>query len=587
MAAVAKSLGKRKLEEIEKSEKDVRSKPILHIDTSNEGNGESIIKRHRTKRSPRRHIELVSPKFSANNPAGVVLSVDNVIFLSEESEKHHALTFDEITLSDQPVDFRPDEVTLATHISTNIQITGCGIMSAAMDTVTEKELALAMAKMGGIGILHRNLPPEEQAAQLKWVRLKIHFGGMVDHPITFSPNVPFSVFQKQSKAWPFTSFPIVNSDNKMLGLITRDQVEFIEDTNPTLAEVMIPIDKLVSADSNTTGAEAYAIMSKQKVKKLPIVNKDGILEGMYVWGDVKNDHRKRTRFSLDEDGHFLVGAAIGVGEEGLRRAALLVEAGCKLLVIDSSHGACKAVKDMVIALKEKFGSKVDVIAGNIASYASAQYLLQGDAIPDGLKVGIGPGSICTTRQVTGHGVPQVTAIFEVWCAVRDFGQKTGIYIPITADGGIRTSGDIVKCFAVGASAVMVGSMFAGTVESPGKLVEKGGRKYKTIRGMGSRGAMNERQGSRDRYIATNKKQTADSLTQAQAEKMVPEGVSGLVQCKGTVEHLMNQLCGGVQSGLAHSGGKDINLFRQNCKIWTQSFAGMAEGKPHNITDIAD
>jgi len=282
-----------------------------------------------------------------------------------------------------------------------------------------------------------------------------------------------------------------------------------------------------------------------------------------------------------------VGAAIGVGQEGIRRAEMLFEAGCKLMVIDSSHGACKAVKDLIITLKGKFGSKVDIIAGNIASYASAKYLLQGDAIPDGLKVGIGPGSICTTRQVTGHGVPQVTAIFEVWKAVRDYGRISGVYLPIIADGGIRQSGDIVKCLAVGASAVMLGSALAGTKESPGQLIEKAGRKYKAIRGMGSRGAMNQRQGSRDRYIATNKKQTTDSLTKAQAEKMVPEGVEGLVQCKGTVEQVLNQMLGGVQSGLAHSGGKDINTFRKNAKIWFQSFAGMVEGKPHNITDVHD
>lgn len=533
------------------------------------------------------YYKLVSPKFSAKHPAGVCLSVENEIFLDRQSEKHVAMTFDEVTLSDRPVEFRPDEVSLDTHVSTHIKLSGCGIMSAAMDTVTEKELALSMAKMGGIGIIHRNLPPEEQAEQLKWVRLKIHFGGMVDKPITFPPSTPFSEFQRRSKAWPFTSFPIVDEKNKMLGLITRDQIEFIEDTNPTLGEVMIPIEKLVIADSLVTGGEAYKIMSSQKVKKLPVVNKDGVLRGLYVWNDVKNDQRKRRSFSLDKDGHFLVGAAVGVGTEGKRRAKLLFEAGCKLMVIDSSHGACKAVKDTVIHIKETYGSKVDVIAGNIASYESARYLLDGDSIPDGLKVGIGPGSICTTRQVTGHGVPQITALFEVWKAVRDYGKKTGVYIPIIADGGIRTSGDIVKCLAVGASGVMVGSVFAGTIESPGKLVEKAGRKYKTIRGMASRGAMNERQGSRDRYFATAKKHTTDSLTKAQAEKMVPEGVEGLVQCKGSVEQVMNQLTGGVQSGLAHSGGKDIKSFRKNAKLWYQSFAGMAEGKPHNITDVTD
>jgi len=566
----------------EKMENGEEKEPFINgsLKTSPEDEGSSMTR-------PGDHLKLLSPNFSSINPLGSNLSIDNEILLSEQAEKRHALTFDEVTLADNPVDFRPDEVSLETHISKHIRLSGGGIMSAAMDMVTEKELALAMAKMGGIGILHRNISPQEQALQLKWVRLKIHFGGMVDKPITFPPQMKFSRFQKESKTWPFTSFPIVDDDNTMLGLITRDQIEFIEDTNPTLSEVMIPIDKLVTCNSKTTGVEAYAIMSKQKVKKLPVLDGDGILKGLYVWNDVKNDHRKRTRFSLDEDGHFLVGAAIGVGSEGLHRAQLLFEAGCKLMVIDSSHGACKAVKDTIIALRKNFGSSVDIVAGNIASYASAQYLMDGTSIPDALKVGIGPGSICTTRQVTGHGVPQVTAIFEVWRAVRDFGKSTGNYIPIIADGGIRTSGDIVKCFAVGASAVMLGSVLAGTEESPGKLVEKGGRTFKTIRGMGSRGAMNDRKGSRDRYICQSQKHTSNVLTTAQAEKIVPEGVEGLVQCKGTVEHVMTQLLGGIQAGLAHSGGKDINSFRLKAKIWYQSFAGVVEGKPHNITDVTD
>jgi IMP dehydrogenase len=232
---------------------------------------------------------------------------------------------------------------------------------------------------------------------------------------------------------------------------------------------------------------------------------------------------------------------------------------------------------------------VEIIAGNIASYASAIYLLEGDAKPDGLKVGIGPGSICTTRQVTGHGIPQITAIFEVWRAVHDYGLKTGYYVPIIADGGIRCSGDIVKALAAGANGIMLGSVFAGTAESPGLLIEKNGRKYKSIRGMGSRSAMEERSGSRMRYHRQDddKHDRNVRLTSQQAQKMVPEGVEGLVEYRGPVDHVMMQLLGGVQAGLAHSGAKNVRDFQAKADIWVQSVAGMKEGKPHDLKDIRD
>jgi len=308
------------------------------------------------------------------------------------------------------------------------------------------------------------------------------------------------------------------------------------------------------------------------------------LRGLYVWGDVRNDQRLHEKFSLDDEGHFLVGAAIGVGSSDLARADKLIASGCKVLVIDSSHGACKPVKETLIAIRAKHGDAVQIIAGNVASYQSAAYLLQGDAKPDALKVGIGPGSICTTRQVTGHGIPQVTAIFEVWRAVRDVGYP----VPIIADGGIRCSGDIVKCFAAGASGVMLGSALAGCTEAPGLVVIKNGRKFKTIRGMGSRSAMEERSGSRGRYYQqSDAAHVAEGLTKAQAEKMVPEGVEGLVQFSGTCEKVLNQLQGGVQSGLGHTGTRTIAEFQASAILWTQGPAGTAEGKPHDLTDVRD
>jgi len=316
-----------------------------------------------------------------------------------------------------------------------------------------------------------------------------------------------------------------------------------------------------------------------------VVDSADKLKGMFVWNDVKQDQKKRDLFSLDEEGHFLVGAAIGLGIEDIARAQLLVDSGCKVLVLDSSHGACKPAKEQIQRIREKFGNSVEIIAGNIASYESAMYLLEGDFRPDSLKVGIGPGSICTTRSVTGHGIPQVTAVNEVWRAIRDFGAKTGYYVPIIADGGIRSSGDVVKCLAVGASSVMLGSVFAGTEESPGKTVESHGKRYKTIRGMGSRSAMEERSGSRGRYYRQEDSHVTESLTNEQKEKIVPEGVEGLVEFRGTVEKVMSEFLGGIQAGLAHTGSATIPDFQKKATLWVQSFAGVAEGKPHDIQAI--
>jgi IMP dehydrogenase len=502
--------------------------------------------------------------------------------------KKQAMTFDELTLEDKPSEYHPNDVSLVSFVTRKIALKGCGIISAAMDTVTEREMALAMAKMGGMGILHRNLSAQVQADMVKWVRRKIHYGGMVDKPITFSPNDHYSHLQREilARGWTFTSFPIVDATGKLQGLMTRDEMDFVEGTNPTLDQLMKRRSQIVTAPEGTDSEQAYQIMKDQKVKKLPIVDKDDMLKGMYIWTDVKKDKKKRDLFSLDEEGHFLVGAAIGLGKEDMHRAELLVQNGCKVLVLDSSHGACKPAKEQLQRLREKFGTTVEIIVGNIASYASAVYLLTGDHRPDALKVGIGPGSICTTRAVTGHGVPQATAIYEVWRAVKDCGSKSGYYVPVIADGGIRTSGDIVKCFACGASAVMLGSALAGTDESPGKMVEMRGKRFKTIRGMGARSAMEERSGSRGRYHRQEEsKHAAEELTTEQKEKMVPEGVEGLVEYKGSLEKAMFELLGGVGAGLAHTGAATIHEFQTKATIWVQSFAGVAEGKPHDIADM--
>eukprot|EP01114_Cavostelium_apophysatum_P019464 TRINITY_DN6285_c1_g1_i2.p1 TRINITY_DN6285_c1_g1~~TRINITY_DN6285_c1_g1_i2.p1 ORF type:complete len:702 (+),score=156.40 TRINITY_DN6285_c1_g1_i2:23-2128(+) len=538
-------------------------------------------------REPNNLVDDNDSQFRRKFPNGVELSQCIIDLLDSKRSQRQALAFDEITLEDRPSDFHPTDVNLHTFVTRNIVLKGCGIMSAAMDTVTERELALAMAKVGGIGILHRNLDPQTQSNMVRWVRRKIHYGGMIDQPITFGPEVRYSALQKEvsQNGYTFTSFPIVDQQGKLLGLLTRDCMDFVEESNPTLSEMMLPRNDVITAPIGTDFEQAYKLMKKHKIKKLLIVDTEDHLKGIFVWGDVKQDQRKRDLFSLDEEGHFLVGAAIGLGNEDIERAEMLVSNGCRLLVLDSSHGACKPAKDQIRKIREKFGNRVEILVGNIASYAAAEYLLKGPHKPDGLKVGIGPGSICTTRTVTGHGIPQVTAIYEVWRAVRDHGKDTGYYVPIVADGGIRSSGDIVKCLAVGASGLMMGNIFAGTDESPGKVVTSGGKRYKQIRGMGSRSAMEERSGSRVRYSREEKAHKTEELTSQQKQKLVPEGVEGLTEYRGSVEKVMTELLGGIQSGLAHSGADNVPDFRINANIWVQSFAGVAEGNPHNLISI--
>jgi len=307
---------------------------------------------------------------------------------------------------------------------------------------------------------------------------------------------------------------------------------------------------------------------------------------MYVWGDVKRDIHKKQLFSLDKDGHFLVSAAVSFSPDDMIRVDRLVDAGCKVIVLDSSHGACTPAREQLSRIKSKYGQKIEVIVGNIASYDSAMYLLQSEHKPAGLKVGIGPGSICTTRSVTGHGIPQLTAVYNVWRAVRDYGAKTGYYCPIIADGGLRSSGDIVKVFSVGASAVMLGSLLAGAEESPGLVIVNEGKRYKTIRGMGSRSAMEDRLGSRTRYSREVGSDKSEEITENQKLKMVPEGVEGLVQFKGPVDKILQEIYGGVQSGLAHSGASSILLFQAVASPWIQSTAGLIEGNPHNIHSVS-
>jgi IMP dehydrogenase len=505
--------------------------------------------------------------------------------LETKRTERAALTFDDITLEDKPTDYHPNQVKLGTYITRNIQVKGCGILSAPMDTVTEEKLALALAKEGGIGIIHRNLDIESQVRKVKWVRTRTHYNKMISHPMVFEPNTTMIEIQKKIKEHDltFSSFPVIDENNKFLGLITRDDMDFSNSLSNLAINIMKPKEKVITCDVNTTPEEAYQIMIDKRIKKLPVIDGDEILIGMYVWSDIsQNDfcqEVKKDFYSLDYEGQFLVGAAIGVGIDELERAMALVDVGCKIIVIDTSHGACVAVKEQIKRLRLLYQNTIDIIVGNIASYESAMYLLNNklnnEYMPDALKVGIGPGSTCTTRKVTGHGVPQITAIYEVYCATRDFAEHSGIHIPVIADGGIRCSGDMIKCFAVGASSVMLGGILAGTTESPGKFIMKNGKSFKTLRGMGSKEAMEDRNNSGSKLRYFNQNET----------KFVPEGIFGLAEHKGSVQKVIRELSGGVRAGWSHSGACRLKEFQKNATIWIQTVAGVIEGNPHNIENV--
>jgi len=476
-----------------------------------------------------------------------------------------ALSFDDITLRDQYSTVGPESVSVATHVTKTIKLK-TPIMSAAMDTVTEAGLALALAKAGGIGIIHRNLSAAEQAQQVDWVRKQVHHRGMVSKPVTFLVTDTVSTIETavQIYGYSFTSFPIVDKDGKLCGLISRDQMDFVRaGENPMLCTVMNKTPMSISEHSTLDDAEN--LMYTHNVKKLPIVDSSNTLKGMYVWKDLFED---RSMYSLDKEGHFLVGAAVGVlTPQEKERVDMLVKVGCKVIVIDCSHGACDAALDMLRYIKT---TDCQAIVGNVASAEACSKLVRGGILPDAIKVGIGPGSICTTRQVTGHGVPQVTAVHEVWTVANS------LNIPIIVDGGIRCSGDMVKAFAVGANAVMLGSMLAAATESPGDVIQG---KYKKIRGMGSREAMSEREGSRKRYF---KDMGSALLTQKQSQKLTPEGVVGMVEHRGSVRSIVDEICGGIKAGLAHSGACNILEFQKKVEMWIQTPAGVIEGRPHSI-----
>lgn len=464
------------------------------------------------------------------------------------------LTYDDVLLVPAKSDVLPREVDLTTMLTKNIKI-NIPIVSAAMDTVTEADLAIAIAREGGIGIIHRAMSPERQKSEVD--KVKKSESGMILDPITIPPDAPISEAMSLMERYRISGVPVTER-GKLIGIITNRDLRFETQFNKEVSKVMTK-EKLITAPVGTTLEEAMEILHKYKIEKLPIVDKENNLKGLITIKDIEK-RKKYPNACKDNVGRLRVGAAIGTDNKSIERAEMLVKAGVDVIVIDTAHGHSTAVFKTLKKLKKKFD--VDVIAGNIATAEAALDLIKAGA--DGIKVGIGPGSICTTRIIAGAGVPQVTAIKECYSVAKKY------KVPIIADGGIKYSGDITKAIAAGAHSVMIGSLFAGTDESPGEIVLLQGRSYKVYRGMGSIGAME--QGAKDRYMQSGIEPT----------KLVPEGVEGRVPYKGPLSHSIHQLTGGLRSGMGYCGCKDLDELRKKAKFIRITPAGLRESHVHDV-----
>jgi IMP dehydrogenase len=468
-----------------------------------------------------------------------------------------ALTFDDVLLVPAYSDILPKDTSLKTRLSRNITL-NIPLLSAAMDTVTEARLAIAMAQEGGIGIVHKNLKPKEQAREV--AKVKRFESGVVRDPITIPPTTRIRDVIALSEQHGISGFPVVEGKT-VVGIITNRDLRFEEELDAEVRAKMTPREKLVVVKEGAELAEAKRLMNKHRLERVIVVNDDFELRGLITVKDIQKA-TEHPNASKDEHGKLRVGAAVGVGPDNDERIDLLVKAGVDVIVVDTAHGHSKGVLDRVKWVKTNY-PHVDVIGGNIATAAAALALVEHGA--DGVKVGIGPGSICTTRIVAGVGVPQITAISNVSDALKGTG------VPCIADGGIRFSGDISKALAAGASSVMMGSMFAGTEEAPGEVILFQGRSYKSYRGMGSLGAMSD--GSADRYFQ-------DSANNA--DKLVPEGIEGRVPYKGSVLAILYQLVGGVRSSMGYCGCATIDELREKAEFVEITSAGMRESHVHDV-----
>ena len=471
-----------------------------------------------------------------------------------------ALTFDDVLLVPAFSQVLPKDTSLSTRLSRNITL-NLPLVSAAMDTVTEARLAIAIAQEGGIGIVHKNFTPQQQAAEV--ARVKRYESGVLRDPVVITPTHTVRQVLQLSDQLGISGFPVVDA-GKVVGICTSRDLRFETRLDVAVSEIMTPRDRLVTVKDSTTPAEARALLNKFKLERLLVVNDAFVLKGLITVKDIT----KQTSFpnaARDAAGRLRVGAAVGVGEGTEERVEVLVKAGVDAIVVDTAHGHSKGVIDRVRWVKQNY-PQVDVIGGNIATGAAALALVEAGA--DAVKVGIGPGSICTTRIVAGVGVPQITAIDNVAIALKGSG------VPLIADGGVRYSGDVAKAIAAGANSVMMGGMFAGTEEAPGEIVLFQGRSYKSYRGMGSIGAM--QQGSADRYFqeATTGNPNAD--------KLVPEGIEGRVPYKGSLVTIMYQLAGGVRASMGYCGCATIEDLRDRAEFVEITAAGMHESHVHDV-----
>jgi IMP dehydrogenase len=470
-----------------------------------------------------------------------------------------ALTFDDVLLVPAFSDVLPREVSLAARLTRDITL-NIPLISAAMDTVTESGLAIALAQEGGIGIIHKNMSPEAQAKQVRLV--KKHESGVVKDPLTVSPETSIQEVLELTRHYKISGLPVVDGED-LVGIVTSRDMRFVTRLEDPVKNIMTKKDKLVTVAEGASKEEIKGLLHKYRIEKVLVVNKAFQLRGLVTVKDIQKAH-EFPYACKDSDEQLRVGAAVGVGEASRHRAEALVEAGVDVIVVDTAHGHSAGVLEMIKWVKTTFPDS-QLIGGNVATGEGARALV--DAGVDGVKVGIGPGSICTTRIVSGVGMPQISAIANVAKALE------GTDVPFIADGGIRYSGDVAKAIVAGAYSIMIGGLFAGTEEAPGEVELYQGRSYKTYRGMGSLGAMSQQHGSSDRYFQEN-----DEI-----EKLVPEGIEGRVPYKGPLDAIIHQLLGGLRAAMGYTGCKDLEEMRTRPEFLRLTNAGMRESHVHDVT----
>ena len=474
-------------------------------------------------------------------------------------DKFDALTFDDVLIVPGYTEVLPNETDVKVQLTPNIQL-NIPILSAAMDTVTEARLAIALAREGGMGIIHRNMPPDVQAGEVE--KVKRSQSGMIVEPISLPPDAPLSKAEEIMSTYHISGVPITDENGKLVGIITNRDIRFVEDAdyNLPVSQFMTGDGKLVTAKVGISAQEAKVILQKHRIEKLPLIDKDGILKGLLTVKDIQKA-RDYPSASTDTKGRLLVGAAVGVGQDVETRVELMVKAGVDVVTIDTAHGHSKGVLEAIRRIKDAW-KDLPVFAGNVVTAEGVDALAEAGA--DAIKVGVGAGSICTTRVVSGAGMPQVSAIFECAQAAKKHG------VSVIADGGIKFSGDIVKAIVAGGNAVMLGSMLAGLEEAPGEVMMYEGRRFKEYRGMGSLGAMKGY--GVDRY----------ATGQSGSGKLVPEGIEGRVPYKGALGEYVYQLVGGLRSGMGYAGAASLNDLRTKTRLTRITNAGLIESHPHDV-----